>query len=226
MDNDPYPPVADQCASPNDTAVCITDGQVQASSTASPATAGPAGCTTSGTCSCRPDVDECITAGVCGTNAFGGITRSSTSATAHDLRHNDRPHHRDVVAPGADPQGYPDAEATIDIAVHETDEAMTDPEGIGCMDPNGFEVGDKCEFGPQRGTRSGSRRTGRRSTRSSTAMSTCSRRCGQTTTTQQSTAFSATTTATRCRCRRSTSRSSAPIVSGNIESPRRASASR
>ena len=28
---------------------------------------------------------------------------------------------------------------------------MTDPEGIGWMDPNGFEVADKCEFGPQRG---------------------------------------------------------------------------
>ncbi len=28
---------------------------------------------------------------------------------------------------------------------------MTDPEGVGWMDPNGYEVGDKCEFGPQRG---------------------------------------------------------------------------
>ncbi len=29
---------------------------------------------------------------------------------------------------------------------------MTDPEGTGLMDPNGYEVGDKCEFGPQHGT--------------------------------------------------------------------------
>ena len=29
-DSDPYPAVADQCASPNNTATCITDGQVQA----------------------------------------------------------------------------------------------------------------------------------------------------------------------------------------------------
>ena len=54
-----------------------------------------------------------------------------------------------AVAPGQDPQGNPDAETSADIAAHETIEAMTDPEGIGWMDPNGFEVGDKCEFGPQ-----------------------------------------------------------------------------
>ena len=29
---------------------------------------------------------------------------------------------------------------------------MTDPEGVGWMDPNGFEIADKCEFGPQLGT--------------------------------------------------------------------------
>jgi hypothetical protein len=57
-----------------------------------------------------------------------------------------------AIAQGADPQGNPDAEVTADIAGHETVEAMTDPEGVGYMDPNGFEVADKCEFGPQRGT--------------------------------------------------------------------------
>jgi len=56
------------------------------------------------------------------------------------------------IAPGVDPQGNPDAEVTVDIADHETNEAMTDPTGIGWIDPNAFEVGDKCEFGPQRGT--------------------------------------------------------------------------
>ena len=54
--------------------------------------------------------------------------------------------------PGNDPQGYPDAEHVIDIVAHEVNEAMTDPEGVGYMDPNGFEIGDKCEFGPQFGT--------------------------------------------------------------------------
>ena len=29
---------------------------------------------------------------------------------------------------------------------------MTDPEGTGWVDPNGYEVADKCEFGPQHGT--------------------------------------------------------------------------
>src|SRR5947209_8474230 len=34
---------------------------------------------------------------------------------------------------------------------HEVVEAMTDPEGTGWMDPNGLEVADKCESGPQIG---------------------------------------------------------------------------
>ena len=29
---------------------------------------------------------------------------------------------------------------------------MTDPTGVGWMDPNAYEVGDKCEFGSQHGT--------------------------------------------------------------------------
>jgi hypothetical protein len=52
----------------------------------------------------------------------------------------------------ADPQGNPDGELVADTAAHETNEAMTDPEGVGWMDPNAYEVADKCEFGPQRGT--------------------------------------------------------------------------
>ena len=69
-----------------------------------------------------------------------------------------------AIPPGADPEGYPDAEAAINVAAHETVEAMTDPEGAAWMDPNGSEVGDKCET-PRTARRSGSPPTARRSTR-------------------------------------------------------------
>jgi hypothetical protein len=153
MDNDPYPPVADQCASPNDTAVCITDGQVQSELDSVISSHGGArGLHDIWMVFLPAGVDECITAGVCGTNAFGAYH------SVGDVGHGPTiysvvidPIIETSVAPGADPQGYPDAEAAMDAAVHETVEAMTDPEGIGWMDPNGFEVADKCEFGPQRG---------------------------------------------------------------------------
>jgi hypothetical protein len=56
-----------------------------------------------------------------------------------------------VFGPGSDPEGNPDAEATIDTMAHETVEAITDPEGTGWLDSDGFEVADKCETGPQVG---------------------------------------------------------------------------
>jgi hypothetical protein len=37
------------------------------------------------------------------------------------------------------------------VAAHEAVEAITDPVGTGWMDPDGFEVADKCEFGPLHG---------------------------------------------------------------------------
>ena len=52
---------------------------------------------------------------------------------------------------GSDPQGNPEAESAIDTIAHELVEATTDPEGAGWMDPNGFEIGDRCETGPQIG---------------------------------------------------------------------------
>lgn len=52
---------------------------------------------------------------------------------------------------GSDPQGNPDAEASADVTAHELVEAVTDPTGDGWMDPNGNEVADKCENGPNRG---------------------------------------------------------------------------
>jgi len=154
MDNNPYPPVADQCASPDDTAICVTDGQVQSEvDSVITSHGGARGLHDIWMVFLPPGVDECITAGVCGTNAFGGYHSVS------DVGHGPTiysvivdPIISGKVSPGADPQGYPDAEVTLDVAVHETVEAMTDPEGLGWMDPNGFEVADKCEFGPQWGT--------------------------------------------------------------------------
>jgi hypothetical protein len=57
-----------------------------------------------------------------------------------------------VPVPGGDPEGNPDAESTIDTLAHETVEAITDPVGTGWVDPDGSEVADKCESGPQVGT--------------------------------------------------------------------------
>lgn len=154
LDNHPYPSKADQCASPNNAAVCITDAQVQAEVDSIVASHGGArGLHNLWYVFLPPNVDECITPGVCGTNAFGGY--HSVSDVGHGVTIyavTIDPLIETGVAPGSDPQGYPDAEVTVDIAAHETVEAMTDPEGVGYMDPNGFEVGDKCEFGPQRGS--------------------------------------------------------------------------
>ncbi|MGH2893876.1 MAG: hypothetical protein ACRDPM_11535, partial [Solirubrobacteraceae bacterium] len=153
MDSDPYPAVADQCASPNETAICITDGQVQTEVDHIVAShGGGRGLHNMWFMILPGGVDECITAGVCGTNAFGAY--HSVSDVGHGpaiYAVSIDPIIETSVPPGADPQGYPDAEAAMDADVHETVEAMTDPEGLGWMDPNGFEVADKCEFGPQRG---------------------------------------------------------------------------
>ncbi len=154
LDSDPYPARADQCASPNGTATCLTDAQVQAEVDHIVATHGnDRGLHNLWFVFLPPDVDECITPGVCGTTAFGGyhsVSDLGNGPTIYAVAID--PLIETRVSPGADPEGYPDAEVTIDIAAHETVEAMTDPEGVGYMDPNGFEVGDKCEFGPQTGT--------------------------------------------------------------------------
>jgi hypothetical protein len=156
-DTDPYPAAADQCASPNNaTGACITDAQVQAEvDHLVQGTLGhPRGLHDLWYVFLPPNVDECILPGVCGTNAFGGY--HSVSDVGHGVTIYavtiDPIIEAGSIAPGGDPQGNPDAELTADIAGHETVEAMTDPEGVGYVDPNGFEVADKCEFGPQRGT--------------------------------------------------------------------------
>jgi hypothetical protein len=156
IDTHPYPTVPNQCASPNNASVCVTDTQVQAEvDRVVQSTSGtPRGLNNLWFVFLPPGVDECIAPGVCGTNAFGGyhsVSDVGHGATIYAVA-IDPIIETGGIPSGIDPEGYPDAEVTIDIAAHETVEATTDPEGVGWMDPNGFEVGDKCEFGPQRGT--------------------------------------------------------------------------
>jgi hypothetical protein len=154
-DTQPYPSKADQCASPNNAGTCITDAQIQAEvDRVITSTGGTRGLHDLWYVFLPPDVDECILPGVCGTNAFGGyhsLSNVGNGLTIYALT-IDPIIEAGAISPGADPEGNPDAEVTVDIAAHETNEAMSDPEGVGYMDPNGFEIGDKCEFGPQHGT--------------------------------------------------------------------------
>ncbi len=120
-----------------------------------------------------PNVDECITAGSCGTNTFAGYHEAMDRAggvTIYGVIID--PIVEVVAGQGGDPEGNPDAEATIDTVAHETVEAITDPEGTGWEDPNGFEVGDKCEVGPQIGNPLGYAANGSPSTNSSGATNT------------------------------------------------------
>jgi hypothetical protein len=153
-DTDPYPPVARQCASPAGIAACLTDHQVQHELDRVIRSHDPRG---------RglhdlwfvflpPDVDTCVDAGSCGTTAYAGY--HSLSNLGHGVviyALVPDPLIEFTPPPGTDPEGNPEAESTIDTAAHETVEAITDPQGTGWMDPNGFEVGDKCEF-PEDGT--------------------------------------------------------------------------
>ncbi len=155
-DTDPYPSKTYQCASPAGTAVCLTDAQIQAEIDdiiqSTPGT--PRGLTNLWLVFLPPGVDECIGPGSCGTNAFAAY-HSVSDIRGHGVTIyavGIDPIIEAPVGPGADPQGYPDAEVAIDAASHETNEAITDPEGNGWMDPNGNEVADKCETGPQTGT--------------------------------------------------------------------------
>jgi len=156
IDTQPYPSKSVQCASPQNTAVCITDAQVQAEiNRVINAIHGSRGLHDIWYVFTPPGVDECISPGVCETNAFGGyhsLSNLGSGTTIYAYTGDPIVETQRVNNPGNDPQGYPDAEHVIDIVAHEVNEAMSDPEGVGYMDPNGFENGDKCEFGPQFGT--------------------------------------------------------------------------
>jgi len=154
-DTDPYP--TQQCASPQDTKACILDGQLQAEVDHEAAIHGNGrGLTNLWYVFTPPDVDECIVPGVCETNAYGGYHSDSNingdGLTIYAYTGDPAVETEGVYLAGNDPEGNPDAEVTVDIAAHETNEAMTDPTGVGWVDPNGYEVGDKCEDGPQIGT--------------------------------------------------------------------------
>jgi hypothetical protein len=148
----PYPRPTKQCASAAGTAACITDSAVSAELDRVISARDPSG---------RglhdlwlmvlpPNVDECISAGVCGTSTFAGYHSVANLGHGEVI-------YAVIIDPlieaspiaGSDPQGNPDAEVTLDTIAHEVVEAITDPDGVGWMDPNGFEVADKCEAGPQ-----------------------------------------------------------------------------
>ena len=164
LDTDPYPAAGNgtnpdgtpQCSSPQDAKACIMDAELQneVDKIVQATTGTPRGLDNLWYVFLPPDVDECITLDVCGTNDFGGyhsLSDVGDGVTIYALT-IDPIIEAGAIAQGADPEGNPDAEVAADIADHETNEAMTDPTGVGWMDPNGYEVGDKCEFGPQRGT--------------------------------------------------------------------------
>src|SRR4029077_6332931 len=156
IDTQPYPSKTVLCASPQNTATCITDAQVQAEiNRVINATHGSRGLHDLWDVFTPPGVDECISPGVCESNAFGGyhsVSDLGHGPTIYAYTGDPIVESSAVNNPGNDPEGYPDAEHVIDIVAHEVNEAMSDPEGVGYMDPNGFEIGDKCEFGPQFGT--------------------------------------------------------------------------
>jgi hypothetical protein len=147
IDTHPYPSQG-RCTSPRPAIhKCVTDAQLQREiNRVITRTHGKRGLTQLWFVFTPPKVDECISKGVCGTNAFLGYHAVSDLghgpviyAIAIDpLIEGGVPRHQD-------PEGNPEAEDTIDTAAHEVEEAITDPEGVGYMDPNGFEVADKCE---------------------------------------------------------------------------------
>ncbi|MDQ6803678.1 MAG: copper resistance protein CopC [Actinomycetota bacterium] len=152
---DPYPAGGRQCASPQGVAACVTDLELQQEIDHVIQTRDPTarGLNNLWIIFLPPNVDTCLSPGSCGSNAFGGYH------SLLDLGHGvtiyaavPDPLIELTVPPGSDPQGNPDAEAAIGTAAHETVEAITNPEGNAWMDPNGSEVGDKCELGPDVGT--------------------------------------------------------------------------
>jgi hypothetical protein len=147
-DTNPYPAASDQCPSPGGVDTCITDAQLRTEIDrvvqSTPGT--PRGLKNLWFVFLPPSVDACITRTECGTNALAGY-HSVSNVNGHGVTIyalSIDPIIETPIGSGSDPQGYPDAEATVDIAAHETVEAITDPEGTGWMDPNGGEAGDKC----------------------------------------------------------------------------------
>ena len=84
-DTDPFPPRSRQCASPNGIATCITDDEVTSELDKLIQADDPSGRGLHNVWEVflPPDVDECLGAGSCGTNAFAGLPLAPpTTATA------------------------------------------------------------------------------------------------------------------------------------------------
>ncbi len=146
-------PTTDNCASVNGIPTCLTDHQVQAEVDHVIQTSGGTlhrGLSDLYMVYLPQDVDTCILPGACATNAFGGYHSLSDLGHGTTIYANlPDPEVEETLPDDATfPNGNPDAEIQMDVSGHETVEAMTDPLGTGWMDPNGFEVADKCEFGP------------------------------------------------------------------------------
>jgi hypothetical protein len=153
-DSDPFPAKSVQCASPTGVATCITDLQLQQETDKRIQATDPGGRGLHDVwfMFLPPDVDECTMPGICATTSFGGyhsLYDTGNGAVVYVALPDVLV--EGVPGPGADPQGNPEAENAIDTAAHELVESITDPEGTGWMDPNGFEVGDDCE-NPEVGT--------------------------------------------------------------------------
>ena len=153
--SDPYPAHSRQCASPSSVTTCVTDLQLQQEIDRVIAAQAPAarGLHDIWLVFLPPDVDTCLQAGACATNVFAGyhsMFNLGHGATVYAPIPD--PLVEITPPPGSDPQGNPEAEATLNTVAHEIHESITDPTGTGWMDPNGLETGDKCQLGPQQGT--------------------------------------------------------------------------
>ena len=153
--SDPYPAHSRQCASPSSVTTCVTDLQLEQEIDRVIAAQAPAarGLHDVWLVFLPPDVDTCLQADACATNVFAGYH------SVFDLGHGATvyapipdPLIELTPPPGSDPQGNPEAEASLNTVAHEIHESITDPVGTGWMDPNGLESGDKCQLGPQQGT--------------------------------------------------------------------------
>jgi hypothetical protein len=153
-DRDPYPPSRKQCASTAGIATCLTDLQLRTELEHVIASRQPRarGLHDLWFVFLPPDVDLCLAADSCANSDFAGYHALSSAGGATVIYAAvPDPLIAGRLSPGSDPQGNPEAESTIDTSAHELVEAITDPEGTGWMDPNGYEVGDKCET-PEDGT--------------------------------------------------------------------------
>src|SRR5690348_7593131 len=155
-DTNPYP-TTDNCASANGIPTCLTDHQIQTEvDNVIEASGGTLhrGLADLYMVYLPQNVDTCILPGICGTNAFGGYHSLSDVGHGTTIYANlpDPTIEGGLPDTATFPEGNPDAEIQIDVSAHEAEEAITDPLGTAWMDPNGFEVADKCEFGPVHGT--------------------------------------------------------------------------